>query len=233
MKDGVPLEQIEVIGTGQASNDAARVLAVGPEAAVPAQPASAVPDEPLGDAYFLTEVPLDIERDHSAMVNVLSSDVHAETVYFYDQSRRAAPSALRSAPCCSTTRASTRSIRGPSPCMPTGSSWVKGLSDPIQPKGRAFVPFSLDRKLLVEEKDAGREEIDRLVTAERGVLTTEARRIKTTELELVNRGLSPVTVYVRHALADGYQLSLPAVGVEKFRDAYLIGEKSPRARPRP
>ena len=89
------------------------------------------------------------------------------------------------------------------------------------------MPFSLDKKVLIDEKDGGREEIDRLVTAQRGVLTTEARRIHTTELELVNRGLSAAIVYVRHAVPDGYKLELPNAGVEKFRDAYLIPVKIP------
>ena len=81
------------------------------------------------------------------------------------------------------------------------------MSDPIQPKSRAFVPFSLDKKLLVETKESGREEIDRLVTVQRGVLTTEARRVRTTELSLANRGQGPATVYVRHATAAGFRTS--------------------------
>ncbi|HWP04280.1 MAG TPA: DUF4139 domain-containing protein, partial [Polyangiaceae bacterium] len=47
VKDGVPAEQIEVVATGQASSDAARVLAVGVDAATPTQPAASTssPDE--------------------------------------------------------------------------------------------------------------------------------------------------------------------------------------------
>ena len=227
VKDGVPPEQIEVVGTGQASNDAARVLAVGGEPSAPAQPASGTPDEPLGDAYFLTQVPLDVEKDHSAMVNVLSSDVRAESVYLYDpiSARGSKRFAFRAALFENPTEHTLDP--GPVTVYADGQFLGEGLSDPIQPKSRAFVPFSLDRKVLVEQKDAGREEIDRLVTAQRGVLTTEARRIKTTELELVNRGLTAATVYVRHAVSDGYTLALPAEHVEKFRDAYLIPVKIP------
>ena len=227
VKDGVPPEQIEVVGTGQASNDAARVLAVGGEPSAPAQPASGTPDEPLGDAYFLTQVPLDVEKDHSAMVNVLSSDVRAESVYLYDpiSARGSKRFAFRAVEFENPTEHTLDP--GPVTVYADGQFLGEGLSDPIQPKSRAFVPFSLDRKVLVEQKDAGREEIDRLVTAQRGVLTTEARRIRTTELELVNRGLTAATVYVRHAVSDGYTLALPAEHVEKFRDAYLIPVKIP------
>ena len=227
VKDGVPAEQIEVVGTGQASNDTARVLAVAGEPSAAAQPATGTPDEPLGDAYFLTQVPLDVEKNHSAMVNVLSSDVHAESVYLYDpiSARGSKRFAFRAVEFTNPTEHTLDP--GPVTVYADGQFLGEGLSDPIQPKSRAFVPFSLDRKVLVEQKDAGREEIDRLVTVQRGVLTTEARRIKTTELELVNRGLSPATVYVRHAVSDGYTLVLPAEHVEKFRDAYLIPVKIP------
>ncbi len=228
IKDGVPAEQIEVIGTGQASaGDTARVLAVGANAPAPAQPTATGRDEPLGDAYFLTQVPLDVEKNHSAMVNVLSSDVHAESVYFYDplSARGSKRFAFRAVLFDNPTDHTLDP--GPVTVYADGQFLGEGLSDPIQPKSRAFVPFSLDRKLLVEAKEDGREEIDRLVTAQRGILTTEARRIKKTELELVNRGLSPAIVYVRHAVADGFKLELPQSGVEKFRDAYLIPVKIP------
>jgi hypothetical protein len=228
IKDGVPAEQIEVVGTGLASaGDTARVLAVGADAAAPAQPTAASPDEPLGDAYFLTQVPLDVEKDHSAMVNVLSSEVHAEPVYLYDplSARGSKRFAFRAVLFDNPTEHTLDP--GPVTVYADGQFLGEGLSDPIQPKSRAFVPFSLDRKVMIEVKEDGREEIDRLVTAQRGVLTTEARRIKKTELELVNRGQAPAIVYVRHAVADGYKLELPHEGVEKFRDAYLIPVKIP------
>jgi len=227
IKDGVPADQIEVVGTGQASSgESARVLAVAGEAA-PTQASGASPDEPLGDAYFLTQVPLDVEKDHSAMVNVLSSDVNAEPVYLYDplSARGSKKFAFRAVLFDNPTEHTLDP--GPVTVYADGQFLGEGLSDPIQPKSRAFVPFSLDKKVLIETKDGTREEIERLVTAERGVLTTEARRFRTTELSLVNRGLSPAVVYVRHAVADGYSLELPKNGVEKFRDAYLIPVKIP------
>ncbi len=87
------------------------------------------------------------------------------------------------------------------------------------------MPFSLDRKLLVETKEDGREEIDRLLSVQRGVLTTEARRVRTTVLTLTNRGQTNATVYVRHQLGDGYRLERPPSGFEKFREAYLFPVK--------
>lgn len=158
------------------------------------------------------------------MVNLLSTEVSAESVYFYDpisqrgSSRFAFRAVLFDNPSAHTLDP------GPVTVYADGQFLGEGLSDPIQPKSRAFVPFSLDRKLIVESKDGGREEIDRLVTAERGILRTEARRIKTSELTLTNRGQSEVTVYVRHAPSAGYKLVMPKKG-EKFRDGYLFPVK--------
>lgn len=227
VQNGVPLDQIEVVATGQASSgDAARVVAVDPQAPKPAQP-GASSDDPLGDAYFLAPAPLDVEKNHSAMVNVLTTDAKAESVYFYDpisargSKRFAFRAVLLENPSTHTLDA------GPVTVYADGQFLGEGLSDPIPPKSRAFIPFSLDRKLVVETKESGREEIDRLVTVQRGVLTTEARRVKRTELVLVNRGTSEVTVYVRHALGDGYRLEKPVLGFEKLRDAFLFPVKVP------
>ncbi|HET9930190.1 MAG TPA: DUF4139 domain-containing protein [Polyangiaceae bacterium] len=227
VRNGVPLDQIEVVATGQTSNDVARVMAVEGEAGAPTQPSSASADEPLGDAYFLTQVPLDVEKNHSAMVNVLTTDVNAEAVYFYD------PLSARGSK-----RFAFRAIEfenpsehtldpGPVTVYADGQFLGEGLSDAIQPKSRAFIPFSLDKKIIVETKEDGREEIDRLLTLQRGVITSEARSIRRTELEVVNRGATEATVYVRHAVAAGFKLEKPTQGFEKFRDSYLIPVKVP------
>jgi hypothetical protein len=225
VRNGVPLDQIEVVATGQASSDVARVVAVGNDSAAPAQAASNNSDEPLGDAYFLTQGPLDVEKNHSAMVNVLSANVVAEPVYFYDplSARGSKRFAFRAVEFKNPSEHTLDA--GPVTVYADGQFLGEGMSDTIQPKSRAFVPFSLDKKLIVETKLDGREEIDRLLTAQRGVLTTEARSIRTTELTLVNRGSTDATVYVRHALAPGYTLEKPPQDAEKFRDSYLLPVK--------
>jgi hypothetical protein len=227
VQNGVPVEQIEVVATGQASaGDQARVVAIDPKAPKPAQ-AGASSDEPLGDAYFLAPSALDVRKDHSAMVNVLTADARAEPVYFYDpisargSKRFAFRAVLLENPSSHTLDP------GPVTVYSDGQFLGEGLSDAIPPKSRAFVPFSLDRKLVVESKESGREEIDRLVTVQRGVLTTEARRVRRTELSLVNRGTSEATVYVRHAVSEGYRLEKPSSNFEKLRDAYLFPVKIP------
>jgi uncharacterized protein YhaN len=159
------------------------------------------------------------------MVNVLTTTAKAEPVYFYDPiSARGSKRFAFRAVLLENPSAHTLDP-GPVTVYADGQFLGEGLSDAIPPKSRAFIPFSLDRKLVVETKESGRDEIDRLVTVQRGVLTTEARRLKRTELSLVNRGTSEALVYVRHAIASGYRLEKPAQGYEKLREAYLFPVK--------
>ena len=231
VRNGVPVDQIEIVGTGQTSSDVARVVALSAPVAPATQPAATSGDEPQGDAYFLTKTPLNVERNHSAMVNVLSTEAQATPVYFFDpiSARGSKRFAFRAVELYNPSEHTLDS--GPVTVYADGQFLGEGLSEAIAPKTRAFVPFSLDKKLLVDTKEDGREEIDQLVTAQRGVLTTESRRIRSTEYALVNRGATEVTVYVRHAVQNGYQLDLPKTEgkpqptVEKFRDGYLIPVK--------
>lgn len=227
VRNGVPLDQIDVVATGNVSSELARVVAVGAAPQQASQPTAESADEPLGDAYFLTQRPLDVEKNHSAMVSVLAVDVKAEPVYFYDpiSARGSKRFAFRAV---AFSNPSEHTLDpGPVTVYADGQFLGEGLSDPIQPKSHAFVPFSLDKKVIVETKESGREEIDRLVTVQRGILTTEARRVKTTEFALTNRGQAPAVVYVRHALAQGFRLEQPMQGFEKFREGYLFPVEVP------
>jgi hypothetical protein len=89
------------------------------------------------------------------------------------------------------------------------------------------VPFALDRKLVVDSDQGTREEIDRLLTIERGIVQSEARSVRTTKLSLVNRDGKPATVYVRHPISEGFKLESPASGVERLGGAYLFAVKVP------
>jgi hypothetical protein len=98
----------------------------------------------------------------------------------------------------------------------------EGLSEPIPPKTTAFIPFALDRQLLVEPVVDTREEIDRLVTIQRGIVKTEAQTVRRTKLALVNRGESAAKVWVRHAVPRGWKLRDSKVKAEKLRGAHLF-----------
>jgi len=231
LEDGVAPEQVEALASGQISNgDAVRVLATDSDAPKPVQGQPAAEhgsDAPLGSAYFLAPSPLTIEKGHSAMVSMLTAAAQAKEVYFYDpiSSRGSKKYAFRSVLLENPTHHTLDA--GPVTVYEDGQFLGEGLSDAILPDSRAFVPFALDRKVVVDSDLGTREEIDRLLTIERGIVQSEARSIRTTKLTLVNRDAEPATVYVRHPITEGFKLEAPATGVEKLGGAYLFAVTVP------
>ncbi|HEY1536201.1 MAG TPA: DUF4139 domain-containing protein, partial [Polyangiaceae bacterium] len=220
LQNGVAPEQVEVVATGQLANgDGVRVISVDAEAPKPVQAkpktdSHDVSDAPLGSAYFLAPTPLTIEKDHSAMISMLTADAPAKEVYFYDpiSSRGSKKYAFRAVLLQNPTHHTLDA--GPVTVFEDGQFLGEGLSDAILPDSRAFVPFALDRKLIVDTDLGTREEIDRLLTIERGIVHSEARSIRTTKLSLVNRDSKAALVYVRHPITDGFKLEAPSNGVE-------------------
>jgi hypothetical protein len=231
LQNGVAPEQVEAVATGELSHgDAVRVVATESDAPKPVQgqaPAEQGEDAPLGSAYFLAPAPLTIEKGHSAMVSMLTVAAPAKEVYFYDpiSSRGSKKYAFRAVLLQNPTHHTLDA--GPVTVYEDGQFLGEGLSDAISPESRAFVPFALDRQLVVESELGTREEIDRLLTIERGIVQSEARSVRTTKLSLVNRYGKPATVYVRHPISEGFKLEQPAQGVERLNGAYLFAVNVP------
>jgi len=231
LQSGVRPEQVEVVATGQVSaGDGVRIVAADNDGPKPVQgKAAAEPssDAPLGSAYFLAPSPLTIEKGHSAMVSLLTARAQAKDVYFYDpiSTRGSKKYAFRSVLLHNPTHHTLDA--GPVTVYEGGQFLGEGLSDAILPDSRAFVPFALDRKVIVDTEQATREQIDRLLTIERGIVHGEARSIRTTKLSLSNRDGKPAIVYVRHPITEGFALEAPAAGVEKLGGAYLFAVNVP------
>jgi hypothetical protein len=227
--NGVDPAQIEAIGTGELNDQqAVRVVALDGDA--PAEPAGseAAPPaeaEPSGQAHFLASAAMTIARDHSAMVSILQATTEAERVYFYDPisprgSKSFAFNAVRLVNPSEYTLDS-----GPITVYAADQFLGEGLSEPILPKGVAFVPYALDRNVVIETEITGRDEIERLLTIQRGIANSETRQIRRTRLTLVNRGSGDAAVYVRHQVQPGYNLSTfgPEVAQpEKLGGAHLF-----------
>ena len=233
LEHGVAAAQVEVVATGQLANgDGVRVVSADADAPPAVQgraPSEANGDSPIGSAYFLAPSPLTIEKGHSAMVSMLTAQAQAKAVYFYDpiSARGSKKYAFRSVLLQNPTHHTLDA--GPVTVYEGGQFLGEGLSDAILPDSRAFVPFALDRKLIVDTDSGLREVVDRLLTIERGIVHSEARRIRTTKLSLVNRDALAATVYVRHPITEGFKLEAPAPsgGVEKLGGAYLFSVTVP------
>ena len=106
-----------------------------------------------------------------------------------------------------------------------------GLSEPIPAKSIAFIPFALDRQVLVETKEDSVDKIAKIITVQRGVFSSEVQHTRRTTLTLHNRTAEKAVVYIRHTVPEGYTLSKPADAKEKLGNANLIKiEIDPRSK---
>jgi hypothetical protein len=231
--EGVPEGRIDVVGTGQFNRQAVRVVQADPSdsGGVHAPPTSDAGDphdsQPLGEAHFVSPEAMTIAAEHSAMVSVLNQKAKAQRVYFYDPvsargSKRFAFNAIR------LLNPSRYTLDpGPFTVYADGQFLGEGLSEAILPHSTAFVPYALDRSIVAETKRSTREEIERLLTIERGIVNTETQRIRSKHLVLSNRGKRDAEVYVRHAVTPGYELMRGKYRPEKLAGAYLFPVKVP------
>jgi hypothetical protein len=231
--NGVAADRIEAVGTGlMNATEAVRIVSGGDDVTILAQakqpdgkaPGGEAPavDQPLGSAHFVSKTAMTLEKDHSAMVSILNAAAEAQRVYFYDPisprgSKTFAFNAVRFVNPSEYTLES-----GPFTVYAASQFLGEGLSEPILPRAVAFIPYALDRAVLVDETSDTREEIDKLLTIQRGIVTTETRRIRRTKLVLSNRGQEPAEVYVRHAVGRGYELAGELAKAEKLAGAHLF-----------
>ena len=148
-----------------------------------------------------------VPKGTSAMVSILRSETEGEVVYLFD------PESPRG-----NTQFPFRTLRfrnptdsalesGPVSVFGEGKFVGEGLAEPIPARSVAFVPFALDRQIVVERKDAERDEIARIITVNRGVFSTELRHTKKATFTLFNRMGEKATVYIKHSVAPGYKLT--------------------------
>jgi hypothetical protein len=177
---------------------------------------------PIGTSHFESARPMDVPRGTSAMVSILNAVTPGEIVYLYDpESPRGSVSfPFQSVRIQNPTKSTLES--GPVTVFGQGKFIGEGLSEPIPAHSVGFVPFALDRQLVVDREDAERDEIVRVLTVQRGVFSTEVQHVKKSTLTIHNRTGEVATVYVRHTVPHGFKLIKPANADERLGAAHLL-----------
>jgi hypothetical protein len=226
---GVSPDQVEAVPANALSeSQAVRIVAeASPEKPRQAQRAPEESKEPVGSAYFMAGAAMTIEKDRSAMVSLLKADTKAERVYYYDpiSPRGSKEFAFQAVRIENPSRYTLD--RGPITVYEDGQFLGEGLCDAIPPRSAAFVPFALDRQLVVEQGSEERDEIRRLVTIQRGMITAEVEHVSKTTFSLHNRGDKEAVVYVRHAVAPGWELRPTTLPTERLSGNYLFQVRVP------
>ena len=184
--------------------------------------AAAEAGDPIGTSHFESTVPMTVPRGTSAMVSILDTKAEGEIVYLYDaeSARGNAMYPFRSVRVVNPTDSTLES--GPVTVFGAGRFIGEGLCDPIPAHTTAFVPFALDRQVVVNRDEETRDAISRLLTVQRGVLSSEVQHTRRTKLTLNNRMGSPATVYVRHTVPQGYTLTQAPERFERTGAAHLF-----------
>jgi hypothetical protein len=219
VRDGIDPNRVVAVGKGEEAGHAAgaRIVegpsgqpakAAPPDAAAPA--ADAAPLDPIGTSHFESTAAMTVPRGTSAMVSILHTPTEGQVVYLYDPEspRGNAQFAFKSLRLRNPTDSQLES--GPVSVFGEGRFIGEGLSEPIPGKQIAFVPFALDRQVVIERKDGERDEIAHILTVQRGVFSTQVQHIKKTTLMVHNRLGTPTVVYVRHTVATGYHAKGPS-----------------------
>ncbi len=178
----------------------------------PHTPAQVAAADPIGTSHFESGNVTTVARGTSAMVSILHTDTDGEVVYLYDpeSSRGNAQFPFKSV-----------RLKNPSDsALETGPVTVfgdnrfigEGMAEPIPARATAFVPFALDRQIVVDHTDADEDRISRIITVQRGVFSTEVQHAKKTTFTLSNRLGERAVVYVRHTIPPGYKLTKSPAG---------------------
>jgi hypothetical protein len=223
---GVAPAQVQVAGRGVVPGRRAGVRLVeqaqAPKDAKTPAPAGPEDGEPIGESHFESGAPMTVSRGTSAMVSVLDKAAPGEIVYLYDAEATRGD-----------TRYAFRAVRFENPTPSTLESGPmtvygaagfigEGLTEAIPPRSAAVVPFALDRQVVVERNQNDGDRVARLEKLVRGVLTTEVRHFRTSNLKITNRRNVPTVVLVRHTVPRGWTLQKSPKVAEQYGDARLF-----------
>ena len=178
--------------------------------------------DPVGESHFESQNTTTVKRGTSAMVSILDGDATGDVVYIYDPEARRGNSrfAFKAVRFKNPTDSTLES--GPVTVYGNNRFIGEGLSNPIPPHSTAFVPFALDRQVVVSRKDSTGDQVSRLITLQRGVLTAEVQHLKTTQLTLTNRAAHTAKLYVRHTVRKGWKLTESPKTHETLGEAHLF-----------
>ncbi len=236
VRNGVDPNKVVAVGRGeqQGRNGGVRVIEAPKDKetaktksdhdGTPDPVATQHPADPIGTSHFESGNVTSVARGTSAMVSILHTDTDGEVVYLYDpeSTRGNAQFPFKSVRLKNPSDSALET--GPVTVFGEGRFIGEGMAEPIPARSMAFVPFALDRQIVVDKANADEDQIARIITVQRGVFSTEVQHTRKTTFTLSNRLSERAIVYVRHTVETGYKLTkAPAgSGEEKLGAANLF-----------
>lgn len=223
---GVPPENVVAVGKGlvPGKNGGVRIVEVTPKAPPKGLPTTEGAGDPIGTSHFESTGKMSVKKANSAMISIVKGSTKGEVVYFYDPEspRGNLTFPFRAIRLENPTESTLES--GPVTVFGEGKFIGEGISEPIPPHASAFIPFALDRQIVVETNDGQKDDILRVLTVQRGVFATESKHTRTTKLTFHNRLTHKAKINIRHTTPKGYTLDEQGfVAVQKIGAAHVLG----------
>lgn len=235
IRSGLDANRIVAVGKGEqpGRNGGVRVV----EAPAPAQEkakdgkqsaespradATKEPGEPIGTSHFESGIPMTVPKGTSAMVSILKGETEGDVVYLYDAESQRGNGTYPFKAVRFKNPTDSALEQGPVTVFGEGRFVGEGMAEPIPARSVAFVPFALDRQIVVEKKEAERDEIARILTVNRGVFSTEVKHTRKHTLVLSNRLGEKAVVYLKHTVPVGYKLGKAPASPEKLGASNLF-----------
>jgi hypothetical protein len=182
----------------------------------------ALSTEPVGSGHFEAPAAATIASGQSAMVSVFKHEAQGDLVYFYDRESAHGNETYPFLSLRFRNPTAEALEGGPFTVFGHGRLIGEGIADSIPGSGVAFVPFALDRQIVVTRKELETDEIARVVGMERGVLSAEMTHVRTARLTIQNRLSEAATVYLKHTVTKGAALRDAPKSREKLGNAELF-----------
>lgn len=112
--------------------------------------------------------------------------------------------------------------KGPVAVLSEGAFLGQGVLDTLPREASAFVPFALDKSLVVETGEHYDEQQGALLRIQRGIVTVQRFSERKTRYRVRNGGDEPAKVYVRHARWGEAELVAPPEGTELAPQRALV-----------
>jgi hypothetical protein len=151
----------------------------------------------------------------STMVAILSTRVPGESAHLYAPDGGVPGSHQHPFRVARFTNATGAALeRGPVAFLGEGDFLGQGVLDPLPRDATTFVPFAVDRTVVVEPQHRRESRPGRLIRVTNGQVIVEVMNAQLTTYEVRNGGDRPSKLYIRHHRMGGAELHEPPPGVE-------------------
>lgn len=229
VRNGIDPSRVVAVGKGEqpGKSGGVRVLeapAMAPvhgEASSTASNEAKDPKEPIGTSHFESGQAMTVPKGSSAMVSVYKGDTEGEVVYLYDAESARGNATYPFKAVRFRNPTDSQLEQGPVTVFGEGRFIGEGLAEPIPAHAVAFVPFALDRQIVIEKTSAERDDISKIITVQRGVFSTEVKHTRRQVISVMNRSPEKATVYLRHTVPVGFKTTHAPSVAEKVGSAQL------------